>query len=93
MTEDEIFELIEELRDDILVHSYIYYELDQSVISDYEYDMKSKQLAELQEKYPDIAEQCSWHEYFYDFDGSTGYHLPKNLPYIKHKAKELLEEE
>lgn len=89
MTDDEIIQMIEELRDEILIHSYIYYELDDSVISDYEYDKKCKQLAELQEQYPKLAEESSWHEFFHDFDGSTGFHLPKNSPYIIKRAEEL----
>lgn len=88
-----IAETIEFLRDEILIHSYLYYELDTNVISDYEYDMMCKDLAKLQACFPEVAEYCAWHEYFHDFDGSTGYHLPKDLPYIIHKAQERLNED
>jgi NAD-dependent DNA ligase len=46
-------EQIEALRQEIEQHNYYYYVLSQPIISDYEYDMKMKQLQELEEKYPE----------------------------------------
>jgi NAD-dependent DNA ligase len=44
-------EKVEELRKQILLHSYIYYYLCSSVISDQEYDTLAKELQELEETY------------------------------------------
>lgn len=57
------------------------------MVSDYEFDRWCRRLVELQEKYPEIAEQCDYHEAFKDFDGSTGYDLPIGTPDIVSKAR------
>lgn len=64
------------LRRYILVHSYIYYHLNYNVITDYHYDLKAKELAELQKTYRD---EGSYINVFYDFDGSTGFDLFNRL--------------
>ena len=52
-------EQIEALRREIDQHNYYYYVLSQPIISDYEYDMKMKQLQELEEKYPEYFDPLS----------------------------------
>lgn len=52
MTEEEVKKRIEELREEIRRHDYLYYVLAQPEISDYEYDMLLRELKELEEKYP-----------------------------------------
>ncbi|HOF99137.1 MAG TPA: NAD-dependent DNA ligase LigA [Paludibacteraceae bacterium] len=52
-------EQIEALRQEIEQHNYYYYVLSQPIISDYEYDMKMKQLQELEEKYPEYFDPLS----------------------------------
>ncbi|NLJ21059.1 MAG: NAD-dependent DNA ligase LigA [Bacteroidales bacterium] len=52
-------EQIEALRREIEQHNYYYYVLSQPIISDYEYDMKMKQLQELEEKYPEYFDPLS----------------------------------
>lgn len=68
---------IQHLRMRILVHSYLYYELDQNILSDREFDALAYELVELQTKHPEVSEAV-WYERdaFRDFDGSTGFHLP-----------------
>lgn len=64
----------------IIVYSIMYYEHDDSCVSDKYYDGISRQLVELMEK-------SSWEEFrkttyyycMYDFDGSTGFHLYNRL--------------
>ncbi|MBC2840777.1 NAD-dependent DNA ligase LigA [Robiginitalea sp. SC105] len=53
--EKRIRDLREELRD----HNYRYYVLDQPVISDYEFDMKLKQLQQLEREYPEFYDPTS----------------------------------
>lgn len=71
----EIKELIERLRLEILKHSYIYYELNDNIISDDEWSKLALQLVRLQNKHPDISKEAYRYEMFKDFDGSTGYNL------------------
>ena len=45
-------ERIKELRDTLNAHSYRYYVLDEPSISDYEYDMLQRELANLEKEHP-----------------------------------------
>lgn len=88
---DPIEEKIEQRRRQILVHSYIYYALDDNIISDSQWSKWAVELAELQEKYPEIAEQTAFAEDFKDFDPSTGFNLNYRQPEIMRKVEQLLE--
>ncbi|WP_108868285.1 NAD-dependent DNA ligase LigA [Aquimarina aquimarini] len=75
-TEQKINELREELRQ----HNHNYYVLDAAVISDYEFDMKLKELQKLEEKYPE----------FYDPNSPTlrvGGEVTKNFETIVHEHR------
>ena len=50
---------IEELRDELRQHNYNYYILDNPIISDYEFDMKLKELQDLEEKHPEFFDANS----------------------------------
>ena len=52
MKEEETRKKIEELREEIRKHNYLYYVVGQPDISDYEYDMLVKKLEELEKKFP-----------------------------------------
>ena len=87
-----IAEKIQRRRYQMLVHSYIYYELDNNIISDSQWSQWATELAELQSKYPDIANQVIYAEDFEDWDGSTGAFLNfKNKPNIISAACRLLQ--
>lgn len=90
MPKQAITELINRLRRTILVHSVIYYELNDSIISDHRWSEWAMKLVELQNEYPDIAARCVYAEAFKDFDGSTGFNLPLDDPWANHKARQLL---
>ena len=47
-----VLEKIEKLRDELHFHNYNYYVLDKPLISDYDFDMKLKDLINLEKKYP-----------------------------------------
>ena len=68
--------MIERRRRQLLVHSFIYYQLDKALISDHTFDLWSKELVELQEKYPELSKECVFYDAFKDFDGSGGSSLP-----------------
>lgn len=77
----------------ILVHSYLYYVLSESIITDYEYDKIARRLAELIRDYPEEHKKSRYYKFFKDFgqDGCySGYQLPKNLPEIVNNALRLL---
>ena len=50
---------IESLRNELRQHNHNYYVLDRPVISDYEFDMKLKELQELEEKHPEFQDANS----------------------------------
>lgn len=74
----------------MLVHSCIYYHLNQNSISDKKWDEWARELKTLQEHYPDIAKQVTLYEYFKDWDASTGAFLPITKPWVIAKAKMLI---
>ena len=90
LDQDAAVELIGRRRRQILVHSAIYYRLNDNIIPDHLYDRWSKELAELQQQYPEAARLAPYADAYADFDGSTGYHLPTGDPAILSKAYQLL---
>lgn len=91
MSDEQIRELITRRRRQVLVHSIIYYELDDCIISDHQWQDCADELAKLQQQYPDIAFDCPWAEEFEDFDGSSGFNLPLDDPWGLRKARYLLD--
>lgn len=75
----------------MLVHSYIYYELNQNIVSDHKWAEWAKELQELQQKYPKESAEVEEYEQFKDWDGSSGAFL-KFGENIKTVAKILLEQ-
>lgn len=87
---DPIRTLILRRRLQILIHSYLYYRLDESLITDEQWQTWADELVALQKKHPLICERVDYHDGFEDFDGSTGYHLPYTNPEIASKAHQIL---
>lgn len=87
----KIAEKIQQRRLQMLVHSYIYYRMDDNIVTDHQWSAWAVELAELQNKYPDIEKQVPFRKGFEDWDGSSGAFLPLNEPWIKTKARNLLE--
>ena len=91
MTQEEIAELIARRRRQLLVHSIIYYQMNDNLITDDQWAKWALELEELQRDYPEIAKQCPRAKDFEDFDHSTGYNLPLNDPYAIATARRLLD--
>lgn len=76
LTNTSIKELISRRRRQILVHSIIYYRLNDNLIPDSTWAAWAVELKQLQDQYPEIAKQCCYADAYKDFDPSTGYNLP-----------------
>jgi hypothetical protein len=63
----------------ILIHSILYYEYDESIVTDKMYDENSHQLVDMQKEFLEEAKQTPYWYVFYDFDGSTGFDLAGRL--------------
>ena len=79
----------------VIVHSIIYYDMDESVISDKKFDKKAAVLVELMKKYPEEVKNSEYYRVIYDFDGSTGFHLYSRLKksqrkYLKQIARHVI---
>lgn len=76
----------------IWVHSFIYYKMGTSIISDTMWDKWAKELVDLKVKYPNEAKAIKHYDIFADFDGSTGFIIAsKATPNLIKKAKQLVE--
>lgn len=64
----------------IIIYSIMYYELNESCIQDYEYNLLSKQLVHIQ-KSVDVEEfkKSQYYYCMYDFDGTTGFDIYSRL--------------
>lgn len=85
-----IEELITRRRRQILVHSVIYYRLNDNIITDQQWGEWALELEKLQQQYPEIAARCPMAKEFEDFDHSTGQNLPLDDPWAVNKAAQLL---
>lgn len=68
---------IKQRRLQMIVHSYLYYELDTNIVSDSTWSRWGKELQQLQNDYPEEAKKVKFAELFKDWDASTGFHLAK----------------
>jgi hypothetical protein len=81
-----LVEKIRQRRHQMLVHSYLYYSMDESVVSDGKWQQWADELVELQKQEKVIG---FYDEVFAEWDGSTGMHLPHDQ-WIIDRAKWLI---
>ena len=74
-SDTQISALIKKRRRQILVHSFIYYELNENLISDTQWSDWAIELEKLQADYPDVASKVEYADVFKGFDHSTGANL------------------
>lgn len=55
----DIQQIIQSLREELNLHNHNYYVLDKPTISDYDFDLKLKQLQDLENKYPEYFDENS----------------------------------
>lgn len=84
-----VAEKILQRRAQMLVHSCLYYEMNITIIEDIKWDQWARELKQLQEDYPEISKEVRWHEYFADWDASTGAFLPLKDEWVMKKAQQI----
>jgi len=90
-TDEELKELIKRRRNQILLHSYIYYRLFDKVISNAVYNKWAQELIDLQNDYPELSETVDHYEKFKDFKTLNGSSLPlDNNPRLEIRARQLI---
>jgi NAD-dependent DNA ligase len=82
---------IRQRRAQMLVHSCIYYELNDSVVSDDQWQKWADELEKLQRENPDSIKIGFFDWEFRDWTGATGAHLNHREPWVLAKAKYVLE--
>ena len=79
-------EKIRQRRIQMLVHSYLYYVLDENVVDDHKWQQWADELTELQKEKKVIG---FYDEAFSDWTGATGTHLPFD-GWVVQRAKKML---
>lgn len=85
-----VTEKIQRRRYQMLVHSYLYYQKNETIIDDHTFDRWANDLVELQKDYPEESEEAQYYAEFKNFDGSSGYDLPYAQPNIQTIGDRLL---
>jgi hypothetical protein len=83
-------ERIKQRRAQMLIHSCIYYEMDDNIVSDHTWQRWAEELQKLQEEHPEHLKIGFYDHHFKDWDSATGAHLPHRDPWVYRKAQQLL---
>jgi len=86
-----IQEVIKQRRTQMLIHSCIYYELNDNIVDDHTWQRWADELQKLQEAHPEHLSMGFYDSSFIDWDGATGAHLPHRDAWVMKKAMDLLE--
>lgn len=90
MVQQTIPEKIKQRRSQMLVHSCLYYDMDDSIIDDHTWQRWADELSELQNEYPQHCKIGFFDKEFVGWDGTSGYHLPLRDPWVRNKATQIL---
>ena len=85
-------EKIQLLQRSILVNSFAYYELNENILADHDYDANARQLEDLSKQYPDEFARSRYYGSFHDFFGDDGVHMTSGydlLERVRKKNKDL----
>ena len=86
----KVAEKIQQRRLQMLVHSYIYYHLGSSIVSDEQWYEWAHELKQLQQDYPEVEKVVPYRDGFESWDASTGAFLPYHNAHIMSIAGRLL---
>lgn len=67
---------IKQRRKQMMIHSCIYYELNDNIVSDHKWQEWAEELTKLQTEHPDCCNLGYYDQAFKDWDGTTGAMLP-----------------
>ena len=84
---NSVIELINRRRRQILVHSYLYYELNTNLIQDHIFDKWCRELVQLHSKYPTESKRAVFSSVFIGWTGFSGYDLLSKDESVKNWAK------
>jgi len=90
MIAQTVAEKIKQRRAQMLIHSAIYYDLNDNVVSDHQWQTWADELQKLQEENPNDCKIDFFDWEFKDWDGSTGNHLPHRHPWVRARAEYIL---
>ena len=82
-----IIEQIQLLERSILVNSFAYYELNENILSDFQYDANAIQLSELKLDHPEEFERSKYYDYFYDYCQDSDVHYTSGFDLIERVRK------
>jgi hypothetical protein len=90
-----IVEFINRRERQILVHSYIYEDLNKNLIDDATWDLWAKELVFLFDEYRELAKESVYYKHFIGWTGDTASDLQEayRLPEIMDTARRLLEQQ
>lgn len=92
MAKQTTLEKLHQRTQQILVHSYIYYEFNTNIIEDYKYDQYANELIEIIKQNPELLDQVEYGYMFKDYaECGSGFNLNYRHPKIVEKAQYLLE--
>lgn len=90
-TIESLIDKIRQRRAQMLIHSCIYYELNDNIISDHKWQQWADELEAIQNAWPELLKIGFYDYNFRDWDGATGNHLPHRDPWVFAKANYILE--
>ena len=82
-----IVEQIQLLERSILVNSFAYYELNENILSDFQYDANAIQLSVLKRDYPDEFKRSKYYDYFFDYCQDSDVHYTSGFDLIERVRK------
>ena len=83
---------IRQRRSQMLVHSRIYYILDENIVSDDKWQQWANELRDLQKQYPEYCKIGFFDKEFSDWNGDTGAMLPLKDPYVVRKTQQVIDQ-
>ena len=82
-----IIEQIQLLERSILVNSFAYYELNENILSDFQYDANAIKLSELKRDHPEEFKRSKYYDYFYDYCQDSDVHYTSGFDLIERVRK------
>ncbi len=81
---------IRQRRSQMLVHSCLYYEMDESIVDDYTWQKWADELAQLQNDNPKACNIKFYDSEFHGWTGASGAFLPLKDPNVRGKSEYIL---